>query len=154
VGLLVALPGLALRVWASGHIHKDQTLATTGPFGRVRHPLYVGSFFVGFGLVLSGRVAYLLPMYLLLFGWLYLRAVRREEEELEDRFGTAFMEYKNRVPAFFPRGWWGRGFGALHGVEAGAGFQPTLFRLNRGWEAPLGALMGFGLLGAKMVFFS
>jgi hypothetical protein len=30
VGAIVALPGLGLRAWASGHLKKNETLATTG----------------------------------------------------------------------------------------------------------------------------
>ena len=32
-----------------------------------------------------------------------LRPARREDKELEARFGDAFVGYASRVPAFFPR---------------------------------------------------
>ncbi|MGB5234255.1 MAG: hypothetical protein WBN85_03645, partial [Candidatus Macondimonas sp.] len=35
--------GLLVRLWASGHIKKDQELAQDGPYALVRHPLYVGN---------------------------------------------------------------------------------------------------------------
>lgn len=163
-GLILALPGLALRIAASGHIQKDRVLAVHGPYAHLRHPLYVGSFLVGLGLVLGGGVWLFLPPFLLLFFWLYVRAVGQENGELEARFGQAYREYRAAVPAVLPR----LGGSAIsapsllaqeeEGVSPGSppppGFHPHLFVLNRGWEAPLGALVGFGLLWGKMAFLS
>lgn len=186
-GFLITLPGLCLRGVSSGYIHKDQVLAVHGPFALLRHPLYLGSFFVGLGLVLGGGAPALLPVYLLLFAWLYFRAARREEEELEARFGQEFADYRKRVPALlpaflpallpvpFPMAWAGKnpsgtavhdegaGTGSATGPAAGpaagpsdgsrCGFQLRFFVMNRGWEAPLGTLGGFGLLWGKMALF-
>src|SRR2546430_702890 len=44
IGAIVAVPGLALRTWASGHLRKNQELATSGPYAHTRNPLYLGSF--------------------------------------------------------------------------------------------------------------
>src|SRR5216110_3461196 len=56
IGGAIALPGLALRAWATGHLRKNDTLATTGPYRYTRNPLYLGSFFLGVGFtVASGR---------------------------------------------------------------------------------------------------
>ena len=144
-GALLALPGLLLRSWASGYIHKDTVLAVDGPFAQLRHPLYVGSFLVGLGLVLAAGRWVLLPAYLALFVLVYGRTLRQEEAELDRRFGSAYAEYRRRVPAFLPlpgRRWapW----------EAGT-FKLRLYLRNREWEAPLGVGAGFGLLALKMV---
>ncbi len=43
IGLPIAVAGLFLRAWATGHLAKNQQLATTGPYAYVRNPLYVGN---------------------------------------------------------------------------------------------------------------
>lgn len=162
-GFSFALPGLLLRVWASGYVDKDRTLAVHGPYAHLRHPLYLGSFLVGVGLVAAGGVWVFFPVYLVLFLWIYLRAAQAEEEGLALLFGDAFREFRRRVPTVFPRGG-----GAerrlspvppegvpVHTPLSGGpdSFRLRLFVQNRGWEAPLGTLGGFGLLWLKMVFF-
>src|SRR5258708_28906563 len=53
VGGLVALPGLALRAWATGHLRKNDALATTGPYAYTRNPLYLGSLIIGLGFTIA-----------------------------------------------------------------------------------------------------
>ena len=57
VGGAVALVGLGIRAWASGHIRKNARLAVSGPYAHTRNPLYLGSFVmgVGFTVAASGR---------------------------------------------------------------------------------------------------
>jgi protein-S-isoprenylcysteine O-methyltransferase Ste14 len=140
-GLILALPGLALRGSAAGHIDKDRTLATAGPYGWLRHPLYAGSFLAGLGLsVAAGRWSFIV-LYLVLFIWVYARTVRAEEAALTRKFGAAFLEYRSRVPALVPR----------RRTRCGWRFQGALFIRNREWEAPLGIATGFGLLWLKLL---
>src|SRR5258708_9886037 len=47
IGGAIALPGLALRAWATGHLRKNDALAVTGPYAYTRNPLYLGSFLIG-----------------------------------------------------------------------------------------------------------
>lgn len=141
-GILLALPGVTVRVIASGHIDKDRELATAGPYGYLRHPLYVGSFLVGTGLAVAGGRWLFLPVFLGVFAWVYGRTVRAEGVELGRRFGASYEEYRTRVPAFLPRfrrgGRWG--------------FHPRLFRQNKEWEAVAGIAAAFGLLWLKMAW--
>jgi protein-S-isoprenylcysteine O-methyltransferase Ste14 len=104
-GLLVAA-GLALRAWGAGHLVKTDRLAASGPYARLRHPLYAGSLLVGLGLGASaGGVALAavasagLPFFLLY----YLPYKERiESARLERRHGAAYAEYRARVPALLP----------------------------------------------------
>jgi protein-S-isoprenylcysteine O-methyltransferase Ste14 len=54
--LCVALACLG-RIWSSVFIagHKDESLVTTGPYGRLRHPLYACSMLGALGLGLTSR---------------------------------------------------------------------------------------------------
>src|SRR5437588_11900332 len=52
-GGAVALAGLALRAWASGHIRKNARLAVSGPYAYTRNPLYLGSFILGLGFTIA-----------------------------------------------------------------------------------------------------
>ena len=144
VGLLVALPGLLLRALAAGHIEKDRILATTGPYAHLRHPLYLGTFFVGAGLVVAGGRWILFPVFLGLLALVYTRTIRAEEEELARLFGDVHRAYRSRVPALIPR--------IRRG--AGRGFSGRLYLRNREWEASAGLMGGLILLWLKLVWAS
>jgi protein-S-isoprenylcysteine O-methyltransferase Ste14 len=79
-------------------------LVTTGPYALVRNPMLSGVFIVFFGLGLLLRSISLFfiftPLFILL-NVLELKGV--EEPELERRLGKAYLEYKKRVPMFFPK---------------------------------------------------
>jgi protein-S-isoprenylcysteine O-methyltransferase Ste14 len=144
VGACVSLLGLCLRAFASGCIHKEEELATGGPYGIVRHPLYVGSFLVGFGLSLASGRGWLVVAFAVSFFWLYGRTVRAEEEKLEALFGESFQRYRRDVPAFLPS------LRCPAGFQDGRGFQPWLYWRNKEWQAAVGTLAGYGLLWARM----
>src|SRR5207237_10202837 len=56
IGAIVAVPGLALRAWASGHLRKNESLAIGGPYAYTCNPLYLGSFLLGLGFTVgAGR---------------------------------------------------------------------------------------------------
>ena len=93
-GMLVALAGEALRVWASGHLEKGREITRSGPYRWTRHPLYVGSAILAAGFVIAARsltVGVLVAGYLALT---YGAAVRLEERVLDERFGGAYSAYR------------------------------------------------------------
>ena len=49
VGAFLIIPGLVLRALASGHVQKNEQLATTGPYAYTRNPLYLGSLILEIG---------------------------------------------------------------------------------------------------------
>ena len=81
--------------------HREQRLVTTGIRARVRHPVYLGhlcemvAWSVGTGLV----VCWLLTGLAIVTG---AAMIRMEEAELEQRFGEAYLIYRNKVPAILP----------------------------------------------------
>ncbi|HCJ66451.1 MAG TPA: isoprenylcysteine carboxylmethyltransferase family protein, partial [Elusimicrobia bacterium] len=54
VGIEIAFFGLLIRFWAAGYLRKSEELCISGPYAYVRHPLYLGSFLLGFGFCLAG----------------------------------------------------------------------------------------------------
>ena len=80
----------------------SQELVTTGIRAKVRHPIYLGHFCEMFGWMLgSGSLA--LAGMLVFFSTLGVLMIRREDAELEQRFGDAFRRYRATVPSFLPR---------------------------------------------------
>ncbi len=104
-GFVLVVTGTLYRMWASVFIagRKDVEVVSDGPYGRCRHPLYLGSLVAGLGLALSTRslvISLLVPMVL---AALLGNAIRREERFLAGRHGAAWSAYASRVPALWPR---------------------------------------------------
>jgi protein-S-isoprenylcysteine O-methyltransferase Ste14 len=140
VGLPVAALGLALRAWASGHLEKNVALAVSGPYARVRNPLYLGTLTVAAGLAIAARRWELALLFAAVFGLVYLPVVELEEQHLRDLF-PAFNEYSRRVPRLIPR------LTASEGARRP--FRWELYRRNREYEALAGFLAGAGVLAWK-----
>lgn len=86
-----------------GHAELTGTgdIFTGGLYAHVRHPRYTGMFCAVVGAAL---LAGTLRLWAILFLWwiLALIVIRLEERELAARFGPAYIEYRERVPAFLP----------------------------------------------------
>jgi hypothetical protein len=149
-GAAVALPGSAVRAWASGTIRKNLVLAVTGPYAFTRNPLYLGSFLVGLGLTIGAGLWTLVAVYVLAFGVLYGWKMRLEERLLAERFGDAFRDYAAHVPLFLPRL---RPYPARTGgldTDASGGFRLRQYLLHREYHVPLALGIGFLLLVLKL----
>jgi protein-S-isoprenylcysteine O-methyltransferase Ste14 len=107
IGIAVVILGEALRVWASGYIHKGKKLARNGPYAHIRHPLYTGNFMLGLGMCIMGASIPFLLLYVALFVTVYLGIAKSEEKKMEETFGADYALYKKNVPVFIPRvtGW-------------------------------------------------
>ena len=102
-GTLLSIAGIAMRFWAGGYVKKDKELATTGPYAYVRNPLYVGNVLIALGFcILSGR-AWSFLVFVVLYLWLYIPSIRKEERTLSKLFGDDFVRYKEHVSAMWPR---------------------------------------------------
>src|SRR5690606_31514307 len=75
----------------------------TGPYGWVRNPLYVGNFFITFGMALYGNVFLVIAITVIAFGVQYYAIVKHEEGLLLRSFGDQYADYMRRVPAWFPK---------------------------------------------------
>lgn len=111
-GAALLIAGEAIRFWAAGYIQKDNVIATAGPYGFVRNPLYLGSFLLAIGYVLmSGLGACNSPVVSLvawiamiaLFLLFHMAAILSEERFLCEKFGDDYSAYLRAVPRLLPR---------------------------------------------------
>jgi protein-S-isoprenylcysteine O-methyltransferase Ste14 len=152
VGGIVALAGLALRAWASGHIRKNSQLAVSGPYAHTRNPLYLGSFILGIGCTIAASSSWWLflllgVLFAALFLGIYLPVMRVESATLAELFGDEYAAYARAVPLLFPRL---TAYKPACGVAA-VRFDPSLYLRYREYRAALGLLVAWGVLTLKAI---
>lgn len=103
LGLLIALPGEGLRLWASGHIEKTRRLATGGPYAHTRNPLYVGSTLLALGIGVASASPWVVLAACAYFAAFYPAVIREESGFLQRKFGDEYDTWAQAVPGFFPR---------------------------------------------------
>ena len=110
--LLVALAAFILTLicwkqmgksWRMGIDPSEKTsLVVTGPFARVRHPIYALSSVLMLATVIIVPAPLMIAVALVHLILLQLEA-RREEQYLTDLHGSAYLEYCARVARFIPK---------------------------------------------------
>jgi protein-S-isoprenylcysteine O-methyltransferase Ste14 len=136
LGLTVALPGLLVRGWAAGHLRKDQTLTTSGPYAYVRNPLYLGTLIVAGGIVIAARSGALALIFAAVFLLVYLPAIELEEQHLRDIF-RGYAAYAGRVRRFVPLARW---------KQVDGRFSWALYKRNQEYKALLGFIIAVAWL--------
>lgn len=81
---------------------QSRSLATTGPYGYVRHPQYVGFIMVMFGFLLQWPTILTLAMFPVLI-MMYVKLARTEEQDARAAFRDAYASYAAEVPGFIPK---------------------------------------------------
>jgi protein-S-isoprenylcysteine O-methyltransferase Ste14 len=76
-------------------------LATTGAYGYVRHPQYIGFILIMFGFLLQWPTLLTLAMFPVLTV-MYVRLAKSEERDAIAEFGQAYREYMAKVPGWIP----------------------------------------------------
>ena len=146
LGLIVVAPGLLVRALASGHVRKNEVLATSGPYAYTRNPLYLGSLLIGVGFAVAARSCWVGMTLIAMFFAIYLPVIRDEEAFLRQKF-PEFEQYTRQVPRMLPRL-----TGGSKESEASR-FSLELYLKHREWNALLGAvLMMAGLMMKKLLF--
>lgn len=118
LNIAIALPvlifGFTLILWSILHFLKVKgtpvpfnpppKLVINGPYAYVRNPMLSGVFITLFGLGIflqSFSLFFIFVPLFILINYIELKTI--EEIELEKRLGKEYLEYKRRIPMFFPR---------------------------------------------------
>lgn len=139
IGIPISILGLLLRAWASGHLAKDQQLATSGPYAYLRNPLYAGTLSVALGIVIASRSVWLAVIFSAAFLFVYLPAIELEEQHLRELFPD-YQLYARRVYRFLPLKRW---------PGNNARFSWALYRKNEEYKGLLGLLAALAWLISK-----
>jgi len=145
-GVLIA-PGILVRALASGHVRKNEALATSGPYAYTRNPLYLGSLLIGIGFAVAARSWQVGVLLVAMFFAIYVPVIRGEENFLRAKF-PQFEEYARRVPRMLPR------IVPAHIGDESGNFSFELYLKHKEWNALLGAVAMWAVLWLKMRWFS
>lgn len=91
--------------YTSGRNTKEQVaeaLNTKGIYSTVRHPLYLGNYFMWIGIVMYTYNIWFVLVVSLLFWLYYERIMFAEERFLERKFGQDYVDWSMKVPPFWP----------------------------------------------------
>ena len=105
VGSALIVPGVMLRLWAAGHVRKNQDLETHGPYAFVRHPQYLGNCLLAAGFCFASGHFWAVGIWALLFYLFYVPAIRREDDKLRRRFEEPWHKWYEKTPAIVPTHW-------------------------------------------------
>lgn len=111
--LFICLLGLAIRVYTVGYTPANtsgrnttgqlaDSLNTTGIYSLVRHPLYFGNFFMWLGVALLTGNFWFVTAFSLFYWIYYERIMFAEEQFLRNKFGSTYLQWAEKVPAFIP----------------------------------------------------
>ena len=104
VGVLLILFGEAIRIWAAGHLQKNEILTVTGPYAYVKNPLYIGTILITTGFCIFGDNIYLLAAATLAFCFHYIPYKKKiEGGRLHKIFGSRYDDYDEKVPEYIPK---------------------------------------------------
>lgn len=112
--LTISLLGLAIRILTIGYVpdgtsgrntkgQKACVLNTTGMYSLLRHPLYLGNFFICLGVSMFAHVWWLVIIMVLSYWLYYERIIFAEEEFLRRKFGQEFTGWAKKTRIFLPK---------------------------------------------------
>ena len=104
IALFASSSGALGRNWSLvARTRSDHQLVRSGPYARVRHPIYLGMLF--FLLALAVALGHWLQLVVAVPVFLAGTAIRTRTEDalLEQSFGDEFRAYRKSTPALFPK---------------------------------------------------
>ena len=133
-GLLVAVVGEGIRVWAAGHLEKGREVTSSGPYRWMGHPLYVGSSILALGVVIAAWSVPLAILAAIYMGTTITAAIRTEEAFLRRTFGDTYDRYQQS-----------------RNEPSSRRFSQARVMRNREYRAVVGLAVGFALLALKVM---
>jgi protein-S-isoprenylcysteine O-methyltransferase Ste14 len=125
-GFAVSMLGELIQLWCFATLNKNASLACRGPYAIVRNPMYLGRFFILFGILMLLGSPWLLVVFALVY-WFYMaNRVGREEARLRTVLGEPYADYCRGTSRFVP--------GAPYRGEPVLVWDWALFRQNHGWS--------------------
>jgi protein-S-isoprenylcysteine O-methyltransferase Ste14 len=111
--LLITFVGFGIRIYTVGHSPKNTSgrnttsqiadeLNTKGIYSVVRHPLYVGNFFMWFGIAMLTLNPWFMLAFIFIYWVYYERIMFAEEQFLRKKFGDNYLQWAASTPAFIP----------------------------------------------------
>lgn len=134
LGLLVAIAGEAIRIWAAGHLEKGREVTRSGPYRWTAHPLYVGSSVLALGAVIAAHSVVVAALAAAYMGSTITAAMRTEEAFLRRTFGPAYDEYRRS-----------------EGAPMDRRFSWARASRNREYRAVIGLAIGFAFLALRVM---
>jgi protein-S-isoprenylcysteine O-methyltransferase Ste14 len=101
-GLIVSVLGQMLQMWCMSTIKTQKKLTVTGPYMFVRNPMYIGRFFLVFGILMMTGKLWLLALLAVVYYFYMVNRVRREEKVLAELFGEDYAAYCREVHPYLP----------------------------------------------------
>ena len=104
VGIPMIVLGEMIRIWAAGHIQKNEVLTVTGPYNYVKNPLYIGTILCTTGYCIWADNIWVLAFTVFMYSFHYIPyKLRVEGGRLLERFGPSYADYDAKVPDYIPR---------------------------------------------------
>lgn len=137
--LVLVLPGLWLRGYASGYVKKNRELTQTGPYAYTRNPLYLGSILIAAGFAVALMSWPVGGMLAAMFLLIYVPVIASEERFLRSTFAD-FDDYCRWVPRLIPRLTPAKFSSGQTEVSSGK-FSLDLYLRHREYNAAIGATL-------------
>ena len=110
-GLVIAMVGMALFVWAMVHLSAHYSpcydaklpsqIVSTGPYAMIRHPVYTANLLLILGVAVSTGSVWTMLNFIGLFAF-YIHCAKIEEKALAQRF-ESYEYYLGQTGRFVPR---------------------------------------------------
>lgn len=111
-GSLLTWSGIGIAIWARYHLgqfwsgritlKEDHQLIRSGPYARLRHPIYSGLDLAALGTALViDRWRCVVGVCVIVLG--FVIKAKKEERLLSSQFGAAFEEHQRQTGFLFPR---------------------------------------------------